>query len=100
MSTGSARVWLTTSVVTLALVGALVSGTLLAQHDGGWNVGENEGTAFLAHLCTSRVLASVSCAEVVGSRWGSFDFHVGARRFLVPLSFVGFSYFLSLAILT
>ncbi len=98
MSFGRTRTWLTVSVVTLAVCGALCSGILLAHHDGGWSLGDDEGTSYLLRMCSSRALPSVSCADVVGSRWGSFDFYLGARRFLVPLSFIGFGYFVTLAI--
>ncbi len=94
--TGKRRV-LACVIVALALVGMLVTGALLSDHDGGWDTGHNTGTAFLLQLCTSDALPSASCADVIGSRWGSFDFYVGARRILLPMSFIGLAYFLMIA---
>jgi len=90
--------WLTGSAVTLAVTGAACSGLLLVHHDGGWNLGSDASPEYLLTLCGPEALPSASCADVVGSRLGSFDFYVGGRRFLVPLSFVGFSYFVTVAI--
>ena len=85
------------TIVALAVAGAWISGTLLLEHDGGWQA-TGEGTSFLLRLCESQIFPSASCADVVGSRWGSFDFHVGAQRFVVPTSLVGLAYFTSVAI--
>jgi len=90
--------WLTIGFMALAACGAGASGLLLSHHDGGWSLDKSEGTAYLLHMCSSRAVPSLSCADVVGSRWGSFDFYLGSRRILVPLSFIGFSYFVMLAI--
>jgi len=89
--------YLHSGMVVLAIVGVWVTGSLVADHDGPWKV-ESEKASLLLTLCESTPLPSVNCAEVVGSRWGSFDFYVGSRRFLVPTSFVGLSYFVSLLI--
>ncbi|UCE58899.1 MAG: thioredoxin domain-containing protein [Phycisphaerales bacterium] len=85
------------AIIALALTGAWVSGTLLKEHDGGWHHGQR-GTAFLLQLCESQTIPSASCADVVGSRWGSFDFYIGSRRVLIPASLIGLVYFASLAI--
>ena len=85
------------TIVGLSLAGAWVSGKLLTKHDGGW-VTERQETNFLLSLCDSQVLPSVSCARVVGSRWGSFDLYLGSRRIYVPTSLIGLVYFTSLAV--
>ncbi len=88
--------WL--ALPTLALAGAWVCGTLVVEHDGGWQTARAGGTSYLLRLCETEALPSASCADVVGSRWGSFDLYIGARRVLIPTSLVGLAYFLSLAI--
>ncbi|UCG15568.1 MAG: HPr-rel-A system PqqD family peptide chaperone [Phycisphaerales bacterium] len=85
------------TIVALAVGGAWVSGTLLVEHDGGWQA-TGEGTSFLLRLCESQIFASASCTGVADSRWGSFDFHFGTRRFVVPTSLMGLAYFTSVAI--
>lgn len=85
-------------MIALAFVGLTVTGTLLGDHDGGWVTEHHTGTAFLLQLCSSTALPSASCADVVASRWGSFDFYLGERRILVPMSFLGFAYFLTVVI--
>lgn len=72
-------------------------GTLATQHDGGWQASAG-GTGFLLRLCESQAVPSASCADVVGSRWGSFDFHVGSRVVTVPTSLIGLGWFVSVAI--
>ncbi len=98
MSKTAKRRLLTCAIVVLALLGILFTGALLADHDGGWDSGHNLGTAFLLQLCASDALPSASCADVVASRWGSFDFYYHTRRYLVPMSFIGLAYFLTIAI--
>lgn len=89
--------YLHSGMIVLAIAGVWVTGSLVADHDGPWKV-DGEKESLLLTLCESSALPSVNCTEVVGSRWGSFDFYVGSRRFLVPTSFVGLSYFVSLLI--
>jgi len=82
----------------MALGGLVASGILLAHDDGGWRTGDGTSSGLLRSLCQPASLPSASCDEVVGSRWGSFDITIGARRWEVPLSFVGFAYFLTMAV--
>jgi PqqD family protein of HPr-rel-A system len=84
-------------IVVLAGSGAWVMGTLATQHDGGWQAVAG-GTGLLLRLCESQTMPSASCADVVGSRWGSFDFHVGSRVVNVPTSLIGLGWFVSVAI--
>jgi len=95
--TGKQRI-LAGGIIAAAVVGIAVTGTLLSDHDGGWDAGHNLGTAFLLQLCSSDAMPSASCADVVASRWGSFDVYVGTRRILVPMSFIGLAYFLTVVI--
>ncbi len=84
-------------VLCFCLAGAYVCGALLAQHDGGWS-DVRADSSFLLRLCKSQTLPSASCADIVGSRWGSFDFTLGSRQFLVPTSFIGLIYFVAIGI--
>ncbi len=84
-------------VLAAALAGAWVCGTLLVEHDGGWHVGRDD-TGYLLRLCESQIVPSASCADVVGSRWGSFDVYIGSRRVYVPTSLIGIAYFVSIAV--
>ena len=85
------------AILAFALIGVWVTGTLLIDSAGGWRT-EREGNAHLLRLCESRSLPGVSCAGVVGSRWGSFDVYVGSRRVLVPTSLIGLVYFVSVVL--
>ncbi|MCH7808754.1 MAG: thioredoxin domain-containing protein [Planctomycetes bacterium] len=91
------RTFVLSSLVLFALCGAWVSGTLLVEHAGGWET-TRQGTGFLLSLCEPDSIPAASCAAVVGSRFGSFDFSLHGRRIVVPTSFVGLAYFVSLAI--
>ncbi len=84
-------------IIGCALIGVVASGALLIDHDGGWD-SERSGVAAILGLCDSIALPSTSCAEVVGSKWGSVDFLLGGKKYLVPTSFVGLSYFAAIAI--
>lgn len=84
-------------VILSGLAGAGASGWLLSRHEGGWHTAGTD-SRFLINLCESEKLPSASCADVVGSRWGSFDFYVGGRRVLVPTSFIGLAYFVTVTI--
>ncbi len=84
------------TIVAVALAGAWVSGTLLAGHDGGW-AADADQTPHPLQLCESPNRPSVTCADVVASRWGSFDVYVGTRRIVVPTSFIGLAYFVAVA---
>ena len=88
---------LLSTAVVAALCGAWVCGTLLAQHDGGWR-SVPDGGGWFAGLCGSSGPSSLSCREVVESRWGSFDFTIGGTRHVVPASFAGLAYFVAAAI--
>jgi len=90
--------WLNRGIIVLAIGGALASGVLLASHDGGWQTAGTSGTGYLANLCHPPSIPSANCADVVGSRWGALDFRIGSRRWVVPLSFLGFAYFLTMAV--
>ena len=79
-------------ILCLAFFGASISGSLLSGHDGGWTVQAGD-TSYLLDLCEGVHLGSADCAGVIGSRWGSFDFTVRARRVLVPTSLIGLVYF-------
>lgn len=83
-------------LVTLALAGAGVSGALLRNHDGGWRL-EREGVPAAIMPCAWAAPGSQNCADVIGSRWGSFDFFVGQQRILIPTALVGIAYFLTIA---
>ncbi len=85
------------AVLGLAAGGALISAKLLMDHDGGWAMGSGAG-GFLWGLCELAGVPSVSCADVVASRWGSFDVVLAQRHLLVPTSFVGLAYFVGLLI--
>ena len=84
-------------LVAASLTGAAISGALLIDHDGGWNV-DRSANGFLFRICEPPSLPSVSCANVVTSRFGSFDIDIGSRRVLVPTSLVGLAYFTAVAI--
>lgn len=84
-------------IIGCALLGAWASGALLIDHDGGWD-SQRSGVAAILGLCESISLASASCAEVVGSKWGSIDFTLGGKHYLVPTSFIGVVYFVAIAI--
>ena len=84
-------------IVAAALAGVWVSGTLLASHDGGWRT-DHSGTGFLLRLCESPSLPGAGCANVVGSRWGGFDFYLDSRRVVVPTSWLGLAYFVFVAV--
>ncbi|MFQ5494595.1 MAG: vitamin K epoxide reductase family protein, partial [Phycisphaerae bacterium] len=84
-------------IVGLAVAGAYVSGSLLVGHGGGWNA-DRSGDGFLLRSCASAAHPSVSCPEVIGSRFGSFDFAIAGRRVLVPTSLIGLAYFTTIAL--
>ena len=84
------------SLLALSILGVCITGLMVADHDGPWKVDGSEA-GILLQICESASIPSVSCADVVGSRWGSFDFYLGARRILVPTSFVGLVYFVALS---
>lgn len=84
------------SLLALAILGVCITGLMVADHDGPWKVDGSEA-GILLQICESASIPSVRCADVVGSRWGSFDFYLGARRILVPTSFVGLVYFVALS---
>lgn len=98
MPTTISERWLTRGIIVLAIGGAFASGVLLAYHDGGWQTAGTSGTGYLANLCHPPSIPSASCANVVGSRWGALDFQIGSRRWVVPLSFLGLAYFLTMAV--
>jgi len=98
MPTTISERWLTRGIIVLAIGGTLASGVLLAYHDGGWQTADTSDTGYLASLCHPPSIPSASCADVVGSRWGAFDFQIGSRRWVVPLSFLGLAYFLTMAV--
>ncbi len=85
------------ALIVSGLIGVWASGTLLAGHDGGWVVGDSEAGAWFT-WCAPAGLPSVNCAEVVQSRWGSFDVYLLGRRWLVPVSFLGLAYFLGVTV--
>lgn len=89
--------WLQRCIVVMALIAATASGVLLRDHDGGWE-GAEGSRSFLSALCRDRSLPGANCAEVVGSRWGSFDVIVGEKRLVVPTSLLGMAFFLFLAV--
>ena len=84
-------------IIGCALVGMWASGTLLVGHDGSWDT-THSGVASILGLCESIRLPGASCSEVVGSKWGSIDFTLGGKSYLVPTSFLGVSYFGAIAI--
>lgn len=84
------------SLLALAIIGVCITGLMVADHDGPWKVDGSE-SGILLQICESVTMPSVSCVDVVGSRWGSFDFYIGARRVLVPTSYVGLVYFVTLS---
>ncbi len=83
--------------IALAIGGACVCGLLLKAQGGGWSA-DPTGSGWLLRLCEPQRTTAISCSAVVGSRWGSFDFSVGSRRFVVPTSFVGFAYFVAIGV--
>lgn len=85
------------ALVVCALAGAFVSGSLLAEHGGGWQVPAEQSVHILG-LCGSDWLPGATCADVINSPWGAFDFYLGSRRIVVPTSFFGVAYFISIAI--
>lgn len=91
------RQFILPALIVSGLIGVWASGTLLAGHDGGWVVGDIGTNAWFT-WCAPATLPSANCAEVVQSRWGSFDVTLLGRRWLVPVSYLGFAYFLGLTI--
>ncbi len=85
-------------VAMAAIGGAAVCGLLLAGHVGGWTA-TSEGTSFLLKLCGESAVASAVCADVINSRFGSFDFHLAGRWILVPTALIGLVYFTAVAFL-
>lgn len=88
--------WIHFTLLAMATIGVCITGLMVADHDGPWKVDGSE-SGILLQICESVSMPSVSCADVVGSRWGSFDFYIGSRRILVPTSYVGLVYFVTLA---
>lgn len=86
-----------TLVVVLAVAGAWICGSMLMERDGGWRVAD-DAPGLIAGGCSWEPTGTLSCSDVVGSRWGSFDFYVAGRRFLVPTSFLGLAYFTCVAL--
>jgi len=84
-------------VILSGLAGAGASGLLLSRHEGGWTTAGTD-SRFLVNLCESETLPSASCADVVGSRWGSFDIYIDGSRILVPTSYIGLAYFAAVTI--
>ncbi len=85
------------ALIVLPFFGAIISGALLVQHGGGWQVA-SRGTSFLTRLCDPARGGSALCAAVTGSDLGEFDVYVGGRRLVFPTSYVGLAYFLTLTI--
>lgn len=85
------------ALIVFGLIGVWASGTLLAGHDGGWAAGDPEAGAWFS-WCAPAAPRSVNCADVVQSRWGSFDVYLLGRRWLVPVSFLGLAYFLGVTV--
>ncbi len=67
----------------LALVGLAASGVLL-QHHVVLQVG---GDPVLRQVCEAA--ATVSCDEVIASRWGKFEWGRGERRVVIPTAMLG-----------
>lgn len=86
-------------VVVLAVAGAWICGSMLLERDGGWQVADAaSGLIGGDGGCSWEPAGTLSCSEVVGSRWGSFDVYLGGKRFLVPTSFLGLAYFTCVAL--
>ncbi len=79
-------------ILAAALIGAATSATLTAAHAGSWEL-ESAGSSFFLRLCRLGSIDSASCADVIDSRWGSFDTYLGSTRIVVPTSLIGFVYF-------
>jgi len=75
----------------LALVGLAASGVLL-QHHVVLQVG---GDPVLKQVCEAA--ATVSCDEVIASRWGKFEWVRGERRVVIPTAMLGWVFFSFLA---
>ncbi|MFQ5463161.1 MAG: vitamin K epoxide reductase family protein [Phycisphaerae bacterium] len=85
------------ALVVLPFLGAMISGALLVEHGGGWQV-PWQGASFLARLCDPVQGESPLCTEVAGSHFGEFDVYVRGRRLVFPTSYLGLAYFLTLSI--
>ncbi len=85
-------------IVLLAMGGAVVCALVLAAHVGGWTA-SGEGTSFVLKLCGESPAPGGVCADIINSRFGSFDVYLGERRFLFPTSLFGLAYFLAIGFL-
>ena len=83
--------------VAAAAVGAWASGTLLAEHAGGWGDAAG-GSSFLLQFCESESVPGGRCADALASRWGSFDVTVAGRQVVVPAALLGLGYFVAVGL--
>ncbi len=97
MDSGRLTTFVHAALLALVLSGAWVSGRLVAADDGGWQIGARDAAA-VTSPCGLSWLPSARCADVVDSRWGSFDVYIGQRRVYVPASLIGLAYFVFLGV--